>query len=96
MRGDGLPTGMCSNHPRHAKSLQSYLTLCDLWTVAPQAPLFMESSRQEYLSGLPCPPTGDLPDPGWNLNFSFSIRNVGITLSDWEDCHRDHIMYRKK
>ena len=34
------------------------------WTVARQAPLSMEFSRQEYWSGLPCPPPGDLPDPG--------------------------------
>ena len=35
-----------------------------LWTVAHQAPLSMGFSRQEYWSGLPCPPPGDLPDPG--------------------------------
>ena len=35
-----------------------------LWTVARQAPLSMGSSRQEYWSGLPCPPPGDLPNPG--------------------------------
>ena len=35
-----------------------------LWTVACQAPLSMGFSRQEYWSGLPCPPPGDLPDPG--------------------------------
>ena len=29
-----------------------------------QAPLFMEFSRQEYWSGLPCPSPGDLPAPG--------------------------------
>jgi len=29
-----------------------------------QAPLSMESSRQEYWSGLPFPSPGDLPDPG--------------------------------
>jgi len=34
------------------------------WTVACQAPLSMGFSRQEYWSGLPCPPPGDLPDPG--------------------------------
>ncbi|RJF55596.1 hypothetical protein D4Z76_09305, partial [Campylobacter coli] len=34
------------------------------WTVAYQAPLFMEFSRQEYWSGLPFPSPGDLPDPG--------------------------------
>ena len=27
------------------------------------APLSMGFSRQEYWSGLPCPPPGDLPDP---------------------------------
>ena len=35
-----------------------------LWTVTHQVPLFMGFSRQEYWSGLPCPPAGDLPDPG--------------------------------
>ena len=35
-----------------------------LWTVACQASLFMGFSRQEYWSGLPCPPPGDLPIPG--------------------------------
>ena len=34
------------------------------WTVAHQAPLSMESSRQEYWSGLPFLPPGDLPNPG--------------------------------
>ena len=33
-------------------------------TVALQAPLSMGFSRQEYWDGLPCPPPGDLPDPG--------------------------------
>ena len=36
------------------------LTLCDPMDVAHQAPL----SRQEYWSGLPCSPPGDLPNPG--------------------------------
>ena len=34
------------------------------WTVAPQPPLSMGFSRQEFWSGLPCPLPGDLPDPG--------------------------------
>ena len=34
------------------------------WTVACQATLPMEFSKQEYRSGLPCPPPGDLPNPG--------------------------------
>ena len=40
------------------------------WTVACQAPLSMESSRQEYWRGLPLPPPGDLPDPEIELGFS--------------------------
>ena len=43
---------------------QSCPTLCDPWIIACQAPLSMESSRQEYWSGLPFPSLGDLPDPG--------------------------------
>ena len=34
------------------------------WTAACQAPLSMEFSRQEYLSGLPFPTPGDLPRLG--------------------------------
>ena len=34
------------------------------WTIARQAPLSLGFSRQECWSGLPCPPPGDLPDPG--------------------------------
>ena len=45
----------------HAQLLQS----CPiLWTVVRQAPLSMGFSRQEYWSGLPCPPPGDLLDLG--------------------------------
>ena len=38
-----------------------------LWTVAYQAPLSMGFSRQEYWSGLLCPPPGYFPTQGWNL-----------------------------
>ena len=33
------------------------------WTVACQAPLSMEFSRQEYWNGLPFPSPGNLPNP---------------------------------
>ena len=48
----------------HAKSLQSCLIHATLWTIAHQALLSMEFSKQEYWSGLPCPSPGDFPDPG--------------------------------
>ena len=34
------------------------------WIVAYQAPLSTVFSRQDYWSGLPFPPPGDLPNPG--------------------------------
>ena len=46
------------------KSFHSCPTLCDLMGCSPEAPLFMGFSKQEYWSGLPYSPPGDLPDPG--------------------------------
>ena len=48
----------------HAKSLQLCPTLCNPMDCSHQAPLSMGFSRQEYWSGLSCPPPGDLPDSG--------------------------------
>ena len=45
----------------HFSHVRLFVTL---WTVAPQAPLSKGFSRQEYWSGLPFPPSEDLPDPG--------------------------------
>ena len=46
----------------------SCIRLCEIpWTIAHQAPLFMEFSRQEYWSELLFPTPGDLPDPGIKL-----------------------------
>jgi len=47
----------------HAKSLQSFQLFVTLWTTAWQTPLSMGFSRQEYWSGLPCSPPGNLPHP---------------------------------
>ena len=47
------------------------------WTVARQAPLSMGISRQEYLSGLLCPPLGDIPDPGVELTSLMSPALAG-------------------
>ena len=43
--------------PSRFSCVQLFMTL---WIVAQQPPLSMVSSRQEYWSGLPCPPPGDL------------------------------------
>ena len=42
------------------------------WTVARQAPLSIGFCRQEYWSGLPFPPPGDLPNPGTETEFPVS------------------------
>ena len=44
--------------------VQSCLTFFNPWTVAHQAPLFMEFPRQNYWSGLPFPSSGHLPNLG--------------------------------
>ena len=53
-----------------------------LWTIAWQAPLPMAFSRQEHWSGLPCPPPGDLPDPGIEPR-SPALQVDSLLLSHW-------------
>ena len=66
----------------------SRVQLCaTLWTVVYQAPLSMGFSRQEYWSGLPCPPPGDLPDPGIKPVSLMSPTLAGgffITSATWQ------------
>ena len=57
------------------------------WTVACQAPLSMESSRQEYWSGLPSPPPGGHQPRDWTQVFCIAgdpglIPGLGRTLGD--------------
>ena len=54
------------------RSLSHVWLLWSPWTVAHQAPLSMGFSRQEYWSGLSCPP----PDPG--------IEPVSLWLLNWQ------------
>ena len=57
------------------------------WTVALWAPLSMEFSRQEYWSGLACPPPRDLPDSGIepvSLTFPALAGGFFITSVTWE------------
>ena len=52
---------ICACMLSHFSRVQLFATL---WTIACQAPLSMGSSRQEYWSGLPCPPQEYLPNLG--------------------------------
>ena len=47
-----------------AQPLSRVQLLAAPWIITHQAPLSMGFSRQEYKSGLPFPPPGNLPDPG--------------------------------
>ena len=58
----------------HFSCVQFFVTL---WITACQAPLFMGFTRQEYWSGLPYPPSGDLPNPGIILESLTSPALVG-------------------
>ena len=78
--------------PHIHKLKDSHLCLCKLshfstvqlfaipWTVACQAPLSMGSSKQEYWSGLPGLPPGDLPNPGCELSSLTSSAFAGGSL----------------
>ena len=67
-----------------AKSLQLYLTLWDLWSIACQAPLSIGFSRQEYWDGLPCPPPGSLPNPGVKPRSPALTCGFFTTSATWE------------
>ena len=57
-----------------------------LWTVSCQALLSMGFSRQESWSGLPCPPPGELLDPGikpTTLMFP-ALTGAFFTSTSWE------------
>ena len=54
------------------KSLSRVRLFATPWAVAHQTPLSLEFFRQEYWSGLPFPPLGDLPDPGIKSEFPVS------------------------
>ena len=63
------------------------------WTVAHQAPLSMEISRQEYWSGLPFPPAGPLPDPGMEPVFPMSpaLRNDSLATEPSLPTEQSHM-----
>ena len=67
--------------------LVSRVQLCVTpWTVAHQAPLYMEFSKQEYWSGMPFCFPGDLPDPGielWFPTLQAVSCVVGRFLTNW-------------
>jgi len=67
------------------------------WTISHQAPLFMGFSRQDYWSGLPCSPPGDLPNLGIEPVSLTSPALAGgffITSTTWET--REYVIFYEK
>ena len=64
----------------HVSRVQLFVTF---WTGALQVPLFMGLPRQEYWSGMPCPPPGNLPNPGIEPMSLMSPAQAGDTGADW-------------
>ena len=65
------------------------------WTVAHQASLPMEFSRQEDWSGLPFPPLGDLPDTGIKpaSPASPTLQADSLLLNNWRNSPKCYILF---
>ena len=75
----------------HAKLFQCFQVFATLWTIVSQAPLSMGFFRQGYWSGLPCPSSGHLSNPGIELTSLTPPALAGsffTTLATWEACFK--------
>ena len=63
----------------------SVMSFATPWTVAHQAPLSMEFTRQEHRGVLPFPSPGDLPNPGMELRSSTLQALSGLPFLPPED-----------
>ena len=73
----------CARLPNHFNCVRLF---APLWTIACQAPPSVGFSRQEYWSGFPRPPPGDLPNP--SLGSPALAGGFFTTSTAWEDLKR--------
>ena len=66
----------------HFSHVQLFATL---WTVDHQAPLFMGLSRQEYWSGLPCPPPNPEIEPVALMSLHWQAESLPLTTYEAQD-----------
>ena len=88
-----LSFSTCKMECKDAKSLLSCPTLFDRMDWSLPAPLSMEFSRQEYWSGLLCPPPGGLPYLGIkpkSLTSSALAAKFFTTIATWEACKMEY------
>ena len=65
--------------------------------VAHQASLSMGFSRQEFWSGLPCPPPGHLPDPGIkSVSLHWWVGSLLLVPPGKPNCILKNIKLKKK
>jgi len=68
----------------HRRKVPSVMSDCaTLWTVACQAPLSMGLSRQEYWSGLPCPPAFLSSNLRWqtgSLLLAAPVKSIHVSI----------------
>ena len=67
-----------------------------LWSVACQAPLSIGFSRQEYWSGLPCPPSGNLLHPRIKNVSLMSPALAGVFFTTSTKARQKLLIIRKK
>ena len=83
----------------HAQPLSCGHSLWPPWTIADKALLSMEFSRQEYWSGFPFPPPGDLPDPGIELEILEALPLAGRCYTTdwdiWEALHKKYMSLKQ-
>ena len=72
-------TDLCARVLSHFNLVLLFATL---WAVEGWALLSMGFSRKEYWSALPCPPPGDLPNPGIKSVFP-ALQVDPIALNHW-------------
>ena len=73
-KAKGVCLSVCLSVWNHFSCVWLYATS---WTVSLRTPLFLGFSRQENQRGLPCPPPGDLSDPGIEPMFLMSPALAG-------------------
>ena len=74
--GDDRSASMCKECKWKCHSLSRVPLFATPWTVARQAPLSMEFSRQECWSGLTLPSPGNLPDPGIKCRPALQVNSL--------------------
>ena len=93
----GVLQSMGWQRVRHNLEAEQQRTVPDSVTLAHEAPLSMEFSRQEYWTVLPFPSLGDLPNPGMEPKSAVSPTLLGRFFTTgppgkprlWTDIHRD-------